>query len=544
MIFGNLPLDQVEGAVLAHAVRLPGSKLGKGRRLEAGDVVRLRAAGIDSVVAGRLEPGDLLEDDAAQRLADALGRDHMRLTPANTGRVNVYATVNGLFTADRQVVDRFNRVDPAITLACLADHAPVMAGDMVATIKIIPLAVSGASVEAARAILQEASPFAVRAYQPHAVTLIATELPSLKTSVMDKTARLLEQRLVPSHSRLVREIRVAHTAEAVAAALRSSLTEKSPLPPMIVIFGASAVCDPYDVIPQAIRLAGGRVEQVGLPVDPGNLLVLGFVDDIPVVGAPGCARSPKENGFDWVLSRLLSGEMPDAFVLSGLGVGGLLMEIASRPLPRDLVQKGEQPPAIAVVILAAGRASRMGADSGHKLLAEFDGVPLVRRVAETAAAASPNGLVVVTGYRDEEIAASLDGLDLTIRPNPDYASGMASSLRAGLSDPSAVEADGVLVMLADMPGVTTPDLRLLMATFRRAGGRAIVRAVADGKRGNPVILPRTTFAAVLKLEGDIGARHIVETSGLDVIDVEIGSGAHVDVDTPEAVIAAGGILKG
>lgn len=544
MIFGNLPLDQVEGAVLAHAVRLPGGKLSKGRRLEAADVVRLRAAGIGSVVAGRLEPGDLLEDDAAQRLADALGRDHMRLTSANTGRVNVYATVNGLFTADKQVVDRFNRVDPAITLACLADHAPVMAGDMVATIKIIPLAVSGASVDAARAILQEASPFSVRAYQPHAVTLIATELPSLKSTVMDKTARLLEQRLVPSHSRLVKEIRVAHTAEAVAAALRSSLSEKNPSPPMIIIFGASAVCDPYDVIPQAIRLAGGRVEQVGLPVDPGNLLVLGFMGDIPVVGAPGCARSPKENGFDWVLSRLLSGEVPDAFVLSGLGVGGLLMEIASRPLPRDLAQKGEQPPAIAVVILAAGRASRMGADSGHKLLAEFDGVPLVRRVAETAAAASPNGLVVVTGYRGEEIEAALDGLDLTIRPNPDYASGMASSLRAGLSDPLAVEADGVLVMLADMPGVSTSDLRLLMATFRRAGGRAIVRAVADGKRGNPVILPRTTFAAVLKLEGDIGARHIVETSGLDVIDVEIGSGAHIDVDTPEAVIAAGGILKG
>ncbi|MCM2476967.1 NTP transferase domain-containing protein [Rhizobium sp. CG5] len=544
MIFGNLPLDQVEGAVLAHAVRLPGGKLAKGRRLEASDVARLRAAGIGSVVAGRLEPGDLLEDDAAQRLADALGRDHMRLTPANTGRVNVYATVNGLFTADRELVDRFNRVDPAITLACLADHAPVMAGDMVATIKIIPLAVSGASVEAARAILQEASPFAVSAYQPHAVTLIATELPSLKSTVMDKTARLLEQRLVPSHSRLVKEIRVAHTAEAVAAALRSSLTEKNSLPPMIVIFGASAVCDPYDVIPQAIRLAGGRVEQVGLPVDPGNLLVLGFMDDIPVVGAPGCARSPKENGFDWVLSRLLSGEVPDAFALSGLGVGGLLMEIASRPLPRDLVQKGEQPPAITVVILAAGRASRMGSDSGHKLLAEFDGVPLVRRVAEIAAAASPNGLVVVTGYRGEEIAAALDGLDLTIRPNPDYASGMASSLRAGLSDPLAVEADGVLVMLADMPGVITPDLRLLMATFRRAGGRAIVRAVADGKRGNPVILPRTTFAAVLKLEGDIGARHIVETSGLDVIDVEIGAAAHIDVDTPEAVIAAGGILKG
>ena len=113
-------------------------------------------------------------------------------------------------------------------------------------------------------------------------------------------------------------------------------------------------------------------------------------------------------------------------------------------------------------------------------------------------------------------------------------------LAAALTD----DPDGVLVMLADMPGVSAADLVKLISAFRAQAGRPIVRAVADGKRGNPVILPRATFEALRSLEGDIGARPIIESAGLPVTDVEIGLAARLDVDTPEAVIAAGGVLKG
>ena len=314
---------------------------------------------------------------------------------------------------------------------------------------------------------------------------------------------------------------------------------------MIVVFGASAMCDAADVIPESIRMAGGVVDQVGLPVDPGNLLVLGHVEGVPVIGAPGCARSPKENGFDWVLNRLLAGETPTAHELTGLGVGGLLMEIPSRPLPRELATEGEsQPLKVATVLLAAGRSSRMGEGGRHKLLAEFEGEPLVRRSAQTALDARAGEVIVVTGHRGAEIAASLKGLAVTCVDNPDYASGMASSLKAGFAAANAGGADGVLVMLADMPGVSVDDLHALVTAFRASAGRSIVRAVADGKRGNPVILPRSTFEAIKSLEGDIGARPIIETAGLPIVDVEIGIAARLDVDTPEAVIAAGGILKG
>jgi molybdenum cofactor cytidylyltransferase len=544
MIFGDLPLREARGAILAHAVRLADRQFPKGHVLTEVDLDALKSSAIESVIAARLDPDDLSEDEAAAALAAAIAPDHLRFSEATTGRANVYAGVNGLFTADREVIDRLNRIDPAMTLACLADRSVVQAGAMVATFKIIPLAVPRDKVEWARQILGASPPFQVRPFAAHSVFLLATELPSLKPSVMDKTARVLAQRLRPSGSRLIQEMRVPHETVPVADAIEAAMAAPGHARKLIIVFGASAVIDPADVIPAAIRQAGGEVIRVGMPVDPGNLLVLGRIGDVPVIGAPGCARSPKENGFDWVMDRILAGDLPTSDDISGLGVGGLLMEIQTRPRPRETAEKSSEQISVAVVLLAAGRASRMGEGGPHKLLAEFDGVPLIRRAAENALASGGGSVTVVTGYRDREIAAALAGLEINLAHNPDYAAGMAGSLIAGFSTAEARAADGVLVMLADMPRVTADSLRLLIGAFREAGGQAIVRAVSQGKRGNPVILPASLHDEVMLLEGDVGARHIIETSGLAVIDVDTGDAAHLDVDTPEAVVAAGGVLKG
>jgi molybdenum cofactor cytidylyltransferase len=540
MIFRSFAVAQAEGLVLAHAVRLSGDMLRKGHRLTAPDVEQMIAEGIKAVLAARLEPGDMLEDEAATRLAAALPRTYLRCSKAATGRVNVYSTVAGLFTADKAAVDRCNAVDPAITLACLADHKRVAAGDMVATFKIIPLAVAGSKVSEAADILSSAEPLDVRPFRPHTVALISTLLPSLKSAVIDKTRRVLEQRLVRSASRIVSEARVAHDSDAVADAIRLALGAQAEKPDLIVIFGASAVSDPLDVVPQAIRLAGGDVLQVGMPVDPGNLLVLGEVGATPVLGAPGCARSPKENGFDWVLDRLLAGEKVGAREIRTMGVGGLLVEIPSRPQPRET--SSDRPATVAAVLLAAGTASRIG-DGRHKLLAEFDGIPLVRRLAQAAWDSDIADLVVVTGHRHAELEAALAGLPAEIAYNSDFATGMASSLIAGFASNAAAQADGILVMLGDMPAVSAADLTALIEAFRAARGQAIVRAVARGAPGNPVILPSVLRSEVMRLEGDVGARHLIESAGVPVIDVEIGDHARLDVDTAEAVAAAGGILK-
>ena len=536
MILGEIPVAEAVGTRLAHGVRAEGLSLHKGHVVTVEDRTALAAAGVATVIAVRLEEGDIGEDEAAALIAAAIEPDHLAFTPPATGRINLHAKANGLFIADRAAIDRFNRIDSSITIATLPDHAGVSAGDMVATIKIIPLAVPERLARAAAAVLAAGRALEVKPFAAHRVGLVASQLPTLKVSVMDKTRRLFEQRLHPSGSRLTDEIRVPHRTAEVADAIRRAVREND----LVVVFGASAVTDANDVIPAAIRAAGGIVEHVGMPVDPGNLLVLARVGTVPVLGAPGCARSPKENGFDWVLARIFAGETPGSQEITGMGVGGLLAEIPSRPQPRDL-RAPERPLSVAALVLAAGRASRM--KGSHKLLAAFDGEALVRRSVEAALAAKPSRVLVVTGHRAEEIEAELAGLAIDIVRNPDHAQGMSTSLRAGVSmlGPGC---DGVVVMLADMPHVTGADVRMLLDAFAAAGGHAIVRAVSGGKRGNPVVLPRSTFAAILHLEGDVGARHIVESAGLDVVDVEIGQAAHIDVDTPEAVVAAGGILKG
>ncbi len=539
MKFGPVPVADAEGTVLAHAAKLPDGRLAKGHVVSAADITALQAAGVSEITVARLESGDLLEDVAASRIAAAIDRDHLTFSQAATGRINIHSAVDGLFVASRSVIDRLNRIDPAITLACLADHVPVRSGDMVATIKIIPLAVPGQFADEAMALLRAEHAFSVKPFLARRVLLVATTLPSLKSSVMDKTRLNLEGRLRLSSSILVQERRVPHTAGAVAAAMVQGAERFE----MVIVFGASAVADADDVIPAAIRLAGGRVDHVGMPVDPGNLLVLGRIGDVPVIGAPGCARSPKENGFDWVLNRILAGEWPTVEDITGLGVGGLLMEIPTRPLPRAFAGSRPKEISVAAVLLAAGTASRMGLLRQYKLLAEFDGVPLVRRSAQAALEAGIDHVFAIVGHRQAEIRAALAGIDVVAVENSDYATGMASSLIAGVSIVGA-DADGILVMLADMPWVTAHNLAALVSAFKTGQGQAIVRAVSAGKRGNPVILPRSAFDAIRQLQGDVGARHIIETCGLPVVDIDIGPAAHLDLDTPEAIIAAGGILKG
>ncbi|MGJ8570785.1 MAG: NTP transferase domain-containing protein [Hoeflea sp.] len=540
MQFGPVQLSEAEGAVLAHSLSLGSVRLKKGHVLTAEDLERIGQGGAKQVIVARLLEGDVGENAAAEALAQAFTGLNIRAANASTGRVNLHATSAGLFRADKRLVDAFNAIDPSITFACLADHTPVQTGEMVATIKIIPLAVSGSSLDQTKAAIAVSELAHVLPFRSVRAGLISTTLPTLKPSVMDKTRQLLAARLALSGSSLDEESRVAHDAGAVAG----EIIRMAEAHDMIVVFGASAVTDPEDVIPAAICRAGGRVERVGMPVDPGNLLVLGSLGEIPIIGAPGCARSPKENGFDWVLARILAGQTPTSMDIAAMGVGGLLKEIPSRPQPRQaaVAHTKISNTAVGVVLLAAGRASRMGEQSGHKLLAAFDGEALIRKMARTALSSAACQTVVVTGHRGADIAARLSGLDVELVHNAEFASGMASSLRRGLGslDPQIA---GALVLLADMPGLQSVHLDRLIDAFVANQGNAIIRACDGGRRGNPVILPRAAFPEAMGLSGDVGARVLVESGVWPVIDIEIGPAARLDVDTVDAVRAAGGVTE-
>ncbi|PSS61912.1 hypothetical protein C6558_24235 [Ensifer sp. NM-2] len=306
--------------MLAHSFTVESGRYQKGHRITSLDVMTLSAAGVESLVVARLEKDDVEENDAAGQIADLLTQGHLRNTSATTGRVNIHSAVSGLFTADCDIINRLNRLDAAITIACLADHSPVRANDIVASVKIVPFAVSRQQIEQARRLASLIIPFEVKPFLPHRVALIATTLPSLKQQTLVKTRTVLAERLTRHGSSLDREWRVGHDESEIAAAIEAALPDHD----LVIIFGASAVADPHDVLPTAIRRAGGVVEHVGMPVDPGNLLVLGRVNEIRVIGAPGCARSPRHNGLDLILHRVLAGEYPTSWDVMGLGVGGLL----------------------------------------------------------------------------------------------------------------------------------------------------------------------------------------------------------------------------
>ncbi|GGC84842.1 molybdopterin-binding protein [Chelatococcus reniformis] len=336
MRFGAIPVAEAEGAISAHAIHTGDVHIKKGTRLTAAHVRQLLALGLPSLIAAQLEADDVAEDEAAERLAAAVSGEGVRLEAPFTGRSNLFATVAGVLVVDPAAVDGINAVDERITIATLPAFKPVVPGEMVATVKIIPYAAPGHLLARAEQVARAAHPVVrVAPYVIRRLGVVSTVLPGLKDSVIAKTLRVLARRLDGTGVRIIAERRVAHAGDALAVALADPVLAEADL---VIVFGASAIADRRDVIPAAIEAVGGRVERLGMPVDPGNLLLVGSLPTgtgrRPVIGAPGCARSPSENGFDWVLHRLLAGLSVSSADIGALGVGGLLMEIGSRPQPR------------------------------------------------------------------------------------------------------------------------------------------------------------------------------------------------------------------
>lgn len=534
MKFGRFPLSRCEGAILAHRLRFAGGTLAKGRRLSAADIERLGDAGLETLTVARLDPGDIGEDEAAARLATALGGPGIEASSPGTGRVNLHAGKNGVFRAVKSAVDRINAVDPGITLATLADFAPVTSGRMVATVKIIPYAVGEAALDRAVAIAEAEKTLHLAPYRRRRIGVISTKVPALKEKTIAKTLAALEKRLAPTGSVIADQVVGEHETEAVERELR----RQAALADMIILFGASAISDTGDVIPAALRQAGGTITRFGMPVDPGNLMLLGSLGAVTVIGAPGCARSPAENGFDWVLHRLLADIETDGDAIAGMGVGGLLMEIGSRPQPREgATAKKTAAPRVMAVLLAAGQSRRMG--ETNKLLAGHRGKPLVAHAADAALGSAAMGTIVVTGHESDRIREALAGRPLRFVHNPDYPDGLSASLRHGiLALPP--EASHALILLADMPKLTSAMIDRMIETVKNAPPGTIVLATDHGKRGNPVIWPRADFEALTAISGDTGARHLVGENRERIAEVEIGEAAALDIDTPAALAAFAG----
>jgi molybdenum cofactor cytidylyltransferase len=539
MKFGPVSLEEARGAIMAHSQRVGERMIRKGSVLDEGALVALREAGRDEVIVARLEPGDVPEDIAADRLAQPLVSPLLARTRAATGRVNLAAEVPGLLRVDTAMINRLNTIDESLTIGTLPDYAVVAPKDLVATVKIIPFSVPGNVLAVAEALVRQAgSPLKLHPFRHLKVGLVVTELPGLKDGVTEKTIAATEHRVSQLTGALLPPLHTPHEEQAIGRALEALISQEADL---LVIVGASAVVDRRDVGPSGIVYAGGEILHFGMPVDPGNLICLGRIGMRPALVLPGCARSPKLNGIDFVLTRLFAGLAVGPADVMKMGVGGLLKEIDTRPLPRAKApatpRTGSAPrsaPIIAAVVLAAGRSRRM-APHNKLLVADRTGKPMIARVVDNVLSSNARPVLVVTGHQSEQVQHVLGGRPVRYVHAMEYAQGLSASLRAGIAAVPE-ECSAAVVCLGDMPLVTGRMIDRLLSAYDRDERRQIVLPTFRGKQGNPMLWDRRFFPEILQITGDSGARFLIGKHLEAVAEVEMADDAVLrDFDTTDSL---------
>ncbi len=525
MFFGELPVAGALGAVLAHTTRAGDAWLTKGKVLEQADIDRLTAAGITQIMAARLDEDDVPNDAAAMELAKAIVGRNIALGRAGGGRVNLSAERDGLFTLRRDVIEAINGVDEGITLATLAGDTRVPAGRMLATIRIIPLAMPRERLDMALGIARGSHGISLDAFEPKKAFLLQTTLTDTNQALLDKTFTVTDDRLALRNAAMIAEMRIEHDVTALAAALSTAAADDAVYSPdWILVSCAAAISDRCDVLPSAIEKAGGTVLRYGIPMDPGNVLLIGELRGKPVLGLPGCAHSPADNGFDRVLDRIAAGLEPDDAWLASLAPGGLLPEIPDRPQPRRHPGRLENP-RIGMLLLAAGHGTRFGPD--NKLLAEVDTLPVIAHAAARIAESGAERLLTVTARESDRVEAAIAqgieqaGVDIELRyaNNPTSDRGIASSLVIGVSRLSAN--DAIIACLGDMPAVKASTMQQLRDCFQANPGAAMIIPCHHGQRGNPVLISRSLFDTALDLDGDAEVRQLIASSPESTIRLEV-----------------------
>ena len=541
MKFSEYHLDDALGAILAHSLRLPNKSLKKGTVLTDSDLSFLKEYGYEKIVCAKLEEGDLNEDVAAAELATLIAGSNLVKGNAFTGRCNLFSETSGLVVFNPLYLDRFNSVHESITLGTVAPFQNVSKGQMIATLKIIPFAIPSKLLRKIKANKEDFENLLhVAPYPEKKVTLIQSRLPGTKETVLNSTLEATSFRLQNLGILDLNEARCNHDQNSLSELIIQAVKEQAEL---ILISGASAVVDRRDVVPAAIEHAGGKIRHFGMPVDPGNLLLLGSINGIDVVGIPGCARSPKLNGFDWVLQRLLANIPVESVDIMRMGSGGLLKDIITRPLPRakasqpdqSLIRTNPDFEKIHAVILAGGQSKRMG--TKNKLLVPINGKPMIALTVETIIASKASSVAAVTGFEHQKIQGAIKNSNIEFIHNKNFQNGISSSVVTAIKS-APEDCSAILIGLGDMPKITVSHINKLIDAYNPLEGRAICVPTWKGKRGNPVLWARRFFPEMLQLKGDFGAKELMGKYAELVVEVEMNdNGIVIDIDTPEALEA-------
>ncbi len=523
MKFQSVDVAQARGHILAHSIKVAGGTLKKGSVITDVDTSLLSDAGQHFVTVAMLEQGDVVEDQAVQMLADAFTGANMQATSPVAGRINLIAQCDGVLSLCPETIEAFNTVHETITIATLPNYTRVRKGMLLATLKIISYAVRDVLLRRSAGLINDKT-FKVHGFKVRSCDVILTKTKGFKSTLLTKAESVIKNRVAPLGLEVNSCSVVRHTEDAVSEAIQNSCND------MVLILGASATSDRHDVVPTGVVAAGGTVTRFGMPVDPGNLLVLAEHKGRPVVGLPGCARSPALNGVDWVLERLCADLPVETDDIAKMGVGGLLKEIPDRIQPR--LKKIEPNSGATIIMLAAGRSKRMRGDD--KLLRTVNGIPLLRHCTQTALNSDAKNCVVVIGKDADEHRKALVGMSVTIVEATDADLGMSASLRAGLLALDHTP-KSVFVAFSDMPDLTTDHFNTLINMYNTLEGSPILCPVTqNGSRGHPVLFDAAYLENLTALEGDVGAKSILKSVPDAVHEVQMDDAVIMDLDTPEA----------
>ena len=524
------PQDSI-GVVLAQTYNLPGKIISKGTFVTNEVVGYFKTGNVKTILCAVPEEGDIHEDEAAEAISSAIDKNHIYADKASTGRVNFKSQSLCLVRYDRDFIKELNLVDESIAFSIVEHNQLLAEGDLIATLKIIPFFMQKKYVDRVIKILAKDELFKIHSLKKKEVILIQTCFEWQKKSIFTATSNVTKARLEALGCSLKKEKLINHDYDTLRAIIRSSVKNE---PEILLVSGATAITDRSDYIPKAILSEGGEIIQYGLAVDPGNLLLIGKVGNTTVIGMPGCARSPKLNGFDWVLQLLMADIPINREELADMGAGGLLMEIASRPLPRALAKSvSKREKKVMGVILAAGNSTRMGKD--NKLLKNVGDAPLIRNTAIEMLKSDLDTCSIVLGYQSDKVAAVIKDLDIRLILNPMWEEGQASSLRAAINTLDATYSD-LLIMLGDLPGIKSSHINSIIEEHLLTDNRKSKITIPSfkGQKGNPVIWGRSFFHDLSNLEGDVGGRTLFSEHPAAINILEMDDPWVVkDADTPE-----------
>ncbi|HZQ51134.1 MAG TPA: molybdopterin-binding protein [Bryobacteraceae bacterium] len=318
----TVDVQQSAGRVLCCTIFRQGGRklLAKGHTLSDEDIRLLEMEGMRQVWVTELEEGEVGEDDAVMTVAQAICCGSVEIRLAAGGRANLVATSNSCILIDDELLKQINCAS-SVAIATVPNYRYAQAGERVATIKSAPFAVAQSQLEAVLSILNERGPILqARPIKDPAIAVLYTD------PVQGDRARTLFENVVRTRiERYGGNLRFALSAvedqEHVTRSLQHLLRTK---PSAILVASTTAPAGPEDVIGRSMAALGAHLERFLAPVEPGNLMLLSYKDDIPIVSAPCCFRSAKPNVLDLILPPMLAKYRISGWEIACMGHGGLL----------------------------------------------------------------------------------------------------------------------------------------------------------------------------------------------------------------------------